>query len=169
VLYREHELNKSNLRAVMVAVWGLVVEAVQGGDVLLIVTEISKSRAQERKYHVMLKEIAAQVVFTRPGIGQAQQVRYKPDAWKALLVDAFEQEKAAMGEPLAKPGRSIPSIDGSRLVSIRASTKDFRKKEASDFIEFLYARGIEYDVRWSATAEQIAAEAGDKRRLEDGL
>jgi len=156
VLYREHELNRSNLRAVMVAVWDLVVEAVQGGDVLLIVTEISKSRAQERKYHVMLKEIADQVVFTRSGIGQAQQVRYKPDVWKALLVDAFEQEKTAMGEPLAKPGRLIPSIDGSRLVSIRASTTDFRKKEASDFIEFLYARGVEHGVRWSATAEQIA-------------
>ena len=159
MIYREYTLNISNIRETMTLVWRLTVELVKAGEILLIVTEISKSRAQERKYHVMLSEIAAQVKFQRqdkPG-GPLVSKTYSVDVWKAMLVDAFEQERIANGEPLTHGSELVPSIDGQRLVSLRASTTRFKKREASEFIEFLYATGVEYGVKWSATAEEIAA------------
>ena len=54
-----------------------------------------------------------------------------------------------MGEPLTHPGKTVISLDGQRKVTVRPSTKKFRKKEASDFIEFLYATGIEYGARFT--------------------
>ena len=67
-MHREYILNVQNLRETMLAVWNLTVELVQQGEILLIVTEISKSRAQEKKYHTLIGEIAKQVKFQREGI-----------------------------------------------------------------------------------------------------
>jgi len=157
-MHREYILNVQNLRETMLAVWNLTVELVQQGEILLIVTEISKSRAQEKKYHTLIGEIAKQVKFQREGIvGQpAVEKTYDLDTWKALLIDEFERTKQEMGEPLSKPGRMVPSLSGGHMVSIRPTTTKFKKREASEFIEFLYAKGVEYGVKWSATAEQIA-------------
>lgn len=158
MIYREYALNISNIREMMVLVWNLVCNLVKNSEILLIVTEISKSRAQEQKYHAMIKEISHQVSFQRqekPG-GPMTSKTYSVDVWKAMLVDAFEQERLFNGEPLTHGSQLIPSIDGQRMVSLRASTTQFRKREASDFIEYLYSTGIEYGVKWSATAEDIA-------------
>jgi hypothetical protein len=139
----------------------MVSRACSGEPLLVVVTEIGKSRAQERKYHRLIAEFSKQIQFDLPRLatGKVVQIpkkrRYSPDTWKALLVDAFEQEKALMGEPLRKPGRVVPSLDGQRVVSLRASTRDFSRVEGSEFIEFLYARGVEYGVQWPAEQWQI--------------
>ena len=65
------------------------------------------------------------------------------------LVDEFRRVREEMGEPLTHPGKTVISLDGQRKVTVRPSTKKFRKKEASDFIEFLYATGIEYGARFT--------------------
>ena len=54
-----------------------------------------------------------------------------------------------MGEPLTHPGKTVNSLDGERRVTVRASTEQFRVKEASDFIEFLYSTGIEYGAKFT--------------------
>lgn len=149
--YREFVLSRSGLRETMVAVWGLVCQLTQAGEILLIVTEMSKSRAQERKYHAMIKEIAAQVKLN----GKS----YSAEVWKELLTEQFGIDRGRMGEPLTHPGGMLRSLDGERMVVTRPRTSKFRVKEASDFIEYLYATGCEYGVRWSATAEEIAAAA----------
>jgi hypothetical protein len=41
------------------------------------------------------------------------------------------------------------SLDKQRIVQIRPSSTDFRKNEASDFIEFLFSVGAEHNVHWS--------------------
>jgi hypothetical protein len=159
----EFTINSQNVRSVMVHAWQLVSSAAKAGDLILILAKPDKTREQEKRYHSLLGEISKQVVFEEPGLRtrlrSPESKRYPPEVWKALLVDEFEQERALMGEPLRKPGRVVLSLDGHRMVSLRPSTRDFSRKEASDFIEFLYAWGSEMGVLWSARAHEIL-EAG---------
>jgi len=108
-----------------------------GGSVEIEVKRESKNRAQESKYHSMIGDIAKTVEFN----GRS----YTPKVWKAMLIDDFEQELIANGESLSKPAQTVVSMDGRRAVTIRPTTTEFRKKEASDFIQFLYMKGGELD------------------------
>lgn len=135
-------------RHLMLRVWQLVTEMIKGGPVVVTLTRESKTREMEKKYHAMIRDIADQVTF----FGTK---RYAPEIWKALLVDQFEQEKLAMGEPLTHPGQLITSMDGRRTITVRPSTTQFRKHEAAEFIEFLYAQGSEMGVNWSEPALAI--------------
>lgn len=138
-------------RSVMLRVWQMVTELIKGGPVVVTLTRESKSREAEKKYHAMIRDIAEQVTF----FGTK---KYAPEIWKALLVDQFEQEKLAMGEPLTHPGQLITSMDGRRTITVRPSTTQFRKHEAAEFIEFLYAQGCEMKVNWSEPALAVYAE-----------
>lgn len=147
-MHQEYTLNAQNYRDAMTAVWRAVCEIVRGGELVLILTDAHKSRAQERKYHALIGDIASQVSF----FGKR---RYSAEAWKAMLIDAFEKERAGMGQPLRCPGELVPSLDGRNMVSIRPSSTKFSREEGSDFIEFLYAQGQEMGVKWSAASWQI--------------
>jgi hypothetical protein len=68
---------------------------------------------------------------------------------KAVLIDDFGQEMLLAGTPLAKPGRSVMSLDRVRIIQIRPSSSDFRVKEASQFIEYLFAFGAQENVSWT--------------------
>ncbi len=111
------------------------------GPIEIEIKKPSKKREQEKKYHAMIADIAKTV--------RLGAVRYSVEAWKALLVDGYEQERLLMGERLTHPGRTIQSIDGRRNVTVRASTKDFRVQEGADFIEYLYAEGLDMGARFS--------------------
>ncbi|MET4160501.1 hypothetical protein ABIE61_000315 [Marinobacterium sp. MBR-111] len=138
-----------SLRDRMMRVWELVNQAVRaGGSVAVTIGKPNKSRDQERKYHAMIGDIAKQVTFYGTK-------RHSAEVWKALLVEMFERERQAMGEPLRKPGRLVPSLDGERMVSLRPSTRDFSVQEGRDFIEFLYAQGVEMGVDWSEPALRV--------------
>lgn len=138
-------------RNVMLRVWQMVTELIKGGPVVITLTRESKTREAEKKYHAMIRDIANQVTF----FGKK---KYASEVWKALLVDQFEQEKILMGEPLAHPGQMITSMDGRRTITVRPSTTQFRKHEAAEFIEFLYAQGSDMGVQWSEPALAIYAE-----------
>lgn len=131
-----------------------MLDALAGGPISVLVRRPSRSREQEKLYHKLIAIISSQVTV----YGKL----YYPEIWKALLVDQFEQERAAMGQPLRKPGQVVPAMDGSgRMVTVRPSTTGFSVAEGSDFIEFIYAQGIELGVKWPATAEEIAAAERD--------
>lgn len=100
-----------------------------------------KSRDQEAKYHAMFSDIAKHVQFMGQWISG--------DDWKRLLVDAFARDMQAAGTPLRQGGRVVPSLDGTGVVQLGIQTRKFLKKEASDFIEFLYAWGADEGVHWS--------------------
>ena len=138
-------------RPLMLRVWQMVTEMIKGGPVVVTLTRESKTREMEKKYHCMINDISKQVTF----FGTKT---YAPEIWKALLVDKFEQEKLGMGEPLTHPGQLITSMDGRRTITVRPSTTQFRKHEAAEFIEFLYAQGCEMKVNWSEPALAIYAE-----------
>lgn len=145
---RTVKLTKDNAREGMTQLKHIIIEALHDGDTEVVVRRPSKSRDQERHYHALINEIAQQVkVYTS---------YYPAEVWKALLVDQFRVEREQMGEPLRKSGQTVPAMDGSgRLITIRPSTRDFSVSEASAFIEFLYAQGVEMGVKWTATIDQI--------------
>lgn len=101
-----------------------------------------KKREQEEKYHAMIGDIAAQVEYA----GR----KWSADDMKRLLVDEFAEEMRQAGTPLHHDSRVVPSFDGRRIVQLGIQTREFRVKEASDFIEYLFAFGAQHDVVWSA-------------------
>lgn len=109
----------------------------------------NKSRDQEEKYHAMIGDIARQVDL----IGER---RNRDDA-KRLLIDAFARVMAASGTPLRQSSRIIPSLDGSGFVQLGIQSRKFLVREASEFIEYLYAFGTEHDVAWSKGSQHEAA------------
>ena len=132
--------NQLSLRSNMVKVWDLACETIAAGPIIVTVSTESRTQAMNRKFHGMIGDIAKQVkVFTRS---------YSVEIWKALLVDRFEQELTDAGNPLSKPSHVIPNMDGDRMITVRASTTGFTKREASDFIEFIYSEGAAMDVVW---------------------
>lgn len=111
----------------------------------------SKTRDQEERYHAMVGDIAKQCEH----IGR----RWDSESWKRLLIDEFADEMRAAGTPLRDDcaGSVVPSLDGRRIVQLGIQSRRFLKKEASAFIEFLFAFGAAHAVRWSNENEEIAA------------
>lgn len=150
---RSIKLTKETLASAMQTVHRWISEGLEGGALELSLMRPSKSREQEKHYHALIGDISAQI--------KVMGKKYSHEVWKALLVDQFSQDKRALGEPLRHDSQTVPAMDMSgRLVTIRASTTLFSKREGQEFIEFLYSQGIELGVRWSATAEQIKAAEG---------
>ena len=110
----------------------------------------SKSRDQEERYHAMIGDIAKQCEFFG--------LKWHVDDVKRLLVDAFAEAMRQAGTPLHHDGRVIPSLDGKRVVQLGTQTARFRKSEASEFIEHLFAYGAERDVKWS-NEERVCQDA----------
>jgi len=101
----------------------------------------AKTRDQEEKYHAMIGDIAKQVKFL--------DREWHVDDMKRLLVDDFAEEMRMAGKPLHHDGRVFPSFDGRRIVQLGIQTRDFYKKEAAEFIEYLFAFGAQRGVVWS--------------------
>lgn len=118
----------------------MVKRGLAGGPVVVTIGREAKSRDQEKKYHAMIHDIMTTVELDQ---------QYSMEAWKALLVDEFEQDLRRIGESLPKPSKVVISFDQQRAVTIRTSTKDFKKEHASMFITFLYAWGTEHGARFS--------------------
>jgi len=116
------------------------VDEAPAGHVVTI-TEPTKRRIQEEKYHAMIADIARQTTYA----GQ----RWDADDMKRILVDEFADEMRNAGSPLHHDGRLIPSENGRRVIQLGIQSRDFWVKEAAAFIEFLYAWGADRDVRWS--------------------
>ena len=113
------------------------------------ISEPTKKREQEEKYHAMIGDIAKHCEFMGG--------RLHTEDWKRLLVDMFAKVMRDSGTPLHHDGRVIPSLDYERVVQLGIQTRDFRVREAADFIEYLYAFGADRDVFWSEPKERIAA------------
>jgi hypothetical protein len=108
----------------------------------VVFREPSKKRGQEERYHAMIGEIAAQCTF----MGK----RWDREDWKRLLIDAFAKTMMELGAPLSHDGHVVPSLDGTGIVQLGIQSRNFRVKEASDFIEFLFSYGAQNGVVWPA-------------------
>lgn len=135
--------SEENLRPRMVRVWELVSKGIKSGPVVVTLGRISKSREQEKRYHALIRDIhrCAFRGNTFEGV-------------KALLVAEFAAEMQENGTPLTHPGESVYSHKLKEWITVRPSTRKFKKQEANDFIEFLHMLGSELGVRWSASLEE---------------
>lgn len=126
-----HPARQNAMRAVKDAPDGWMVQ----------ISEPTKKREQEEKYHAMIGDIAKQCAF----MGKKMDA----DDWKRLLVDMFAKVMRDAKTPLHHDGRVIPSLDFERVVQLGIQTRDFYVKEAAEFIEYLYAFGADNLVSWS--------------------
>ena len=108
------------------------------------ITEPRKKRAQEEKYHAMLADISKSKRFEFLGRSD-----WSEGDIKRILVDAFDREMEQSGNPLSQRGHVIPSLDGMRTLQLGIQTRNFRVKEAAQFIEFLNWFGAELGVEFS--------------------
>lgn len=125
--------NRQQAHTAMIAVWEAAKEQLQAGKKLVLsLTEESKTREQEQKYHAMIGEIAK----------QAQHLGATWDSrdWKRLLVQKFCKDYKMAG------GRIIPNLDGDGIVQLDFQTRKFTKEQGSQFIEWLHAWGAEHEI-----------------------
>lgn len=113
--------------------------------------EKGRTSPQNSRYHAMMGDIRKQAVITMPG-RRIVLADYDADECKALLVIWFANEREIQGDPLSKPPRTVMCPITGQSISIRPSTKDWGKKDASDFMEFLFALGADTGVQWSEPA-----------------
>lgn len=147
---RSIKLTKENLTGAMQTVQRWISEGLEGGALELSLMRPSKSRQQEKLYHVLFKEFEKQAML------RGRKLDF--DTWKAILIEQFGVDRANMGEPLRKPARIMPSFDGTgRFVMERPATSSLSAKEASEFIEYLFATGIECGIKWPLTKEEYQA------------
>lgn len=76
--------------------------------------------------------------------------KFDREDWKRLLLDAFARYMQELGTPLSHGGRVVPSLDGTGVVQLGVQSRQFRKREAALFIEFLDYYGAENGVRFKA-------------------
>lgn len=116
-----------------------VMEAPEG--YMVVVSEPTKKRAQEERYHAMMNDIADQTTYAGK--------RWGREDTKRILIDEFAAEMRSLGQPLHHDSRLIPSEDGTRIIQLGIQSKEFYVKEASAFIEWLYAYGSMRNVVWT--------------------
>ena len=119
----------------------------------------SKTREQEERYHAMIGDCAK----------QCEHLNRRLDAvtWKRLLVDQFRRDTMDIPELAEYWKRNalefIPSLDGCAIVTLGEQTRQFPRKVATAFIEWLFVWGVDRDVRWSdPTAPPIEAYEGGR-------
>lgn len=125
----------------------MVRDGLRGGPVMVVLTRERRNKDQNAKFHPMISDIHKQCFPDRDS-----------EAVKAVLVQQFANEKEQQGEPLKHPGRVTWCWKTGQPVYVRPSTTDFRKHEASEFIEFLYSEGSELGVKWSEKSKEKIAE-----------
>jgi hypothetical protein len=109
-------------------------------------SEPGKKREQEARYHAMIDDIAIQTAYA----GRS----WKPLHMKRILIDEFADEMRNLGTPLHGDSMLIPSENGRRVIQLEIHSSEFYVKEASNFIEFLYAWGAYRDVVWSEDSKR---------------
>ncbi len=127
--------------------WDMAGRGLAGGPVRFTLGRPSKTRIQEEKYHAMINDVHRQCFRGNTAKGV-----------KAVLVNQFALEKEEQGEPLAHPGEKVWDWKAQEAVYVRPSTTEFRKDEAAQFIEFLFATGTDLGVEWSKGALDVYAE-----------
>lgn len=138
--FMAHDLARQNaIKAIQSAPQGYMVQ----------ISEPTKKRIQEEKYHAMISDIAKQCEF----MGEKRD----SEDWKRLLVDMFAKVMRDIGTPLHHDGRVIPSLDFERVVQLGIQTREFLVAEAANFIEYLYAFGADRYVRWTEPKDRMEA------------
>lgn len=123
-------------KAMTATIWPMLKAMVTANHrMVLELRPASKSRDQEQKYHAMVGEVA----------GQAKHLgsTWSAEDWKRLLLDKFARETGR------SHGQVIPNLDKTGVVEVGLLSRKFSKADASEFIEWLHAWGVENGVTYS--------------------
>jgi hypothetical protein len=101
---------------------------------------LMQSQAMQRKYHAMIDEIANQAKH----LGS----QWESDDWKRLLLDKFARDTGR------SHGKVITNLDLTGIVQIGLQSRKFENPDASEFIEWLLAWGVENGIRWPEWSER---------------
>jgi hypothetical protein len=97
------------------------------------VKAVKRSLPQNDRMWAMLTDVAQQL----PWHGK----RLRPDDWKLLFLDALKRET-----------QTVPNLDGTGLVSLRASSSDLSKSEMSDLFILIEQFGARHGVKFADDA-----------------
>ena len=120
---------------------------IAGHRLNVVIKPESKTREQEEKYHAMIGEVAEQAQH----LGSLWQA----EDWKRLLLDKFARETGRTH------GKVIPNLDKTGVVEVGILSRKFNKVDGAEFIEWLYAWGVENGITYKDGAterdERLAA------------
>lgn len=117
-------------------VWPAIKANIMAGTPLVLeVRGMTRTDAQNRMMHSILKDLSEQVEW----FGK----KLTPDGWKNMLTGHLA------GVDL------VPNFDGTGFVSLTKGkpTSSMTKREISDLFELAWAFGSEKGVRWSQTSQ----------------
>lgn len=128
---------------------------------VLTIAEPDQSRKAQCKHHAMIADIAAHCTFA----GR----RWRPESWKRLLVESFinveRADAASRNDDDPFPGQVMlaEGLDGESIVQLGEQTRAFSRRQASAFVEALYAYGSERDVVWSEVSRRAIRDMFNER------
>lgn len=106
---------------------------IAGKQFELTITEVTKTREQEKLYHALIADIAK----------QAQHIgaTWDAESWKRLLLDKFARDTGRT------PGRILPNLDSTGVVDVGLQSRRFTITDGTEFIEWLHAWCAEHGVK----------------------
>jgi hypothetical protein len=113
--------------------------------------EPKRNSLQNEKMHAMIADIAKQCKFI--------EQKWEAEEWKRLLIDAFvrvmrnEAKEKGEPDPFDGSGKVVPALEGEGFVQLGIQSRNFSKKMAANFIEYLFAWGSWNNVVWSDSWE----------------
>ena len=105
-------------------------KGLRGGPVEITLGREKRSSDQNDKCHPMIRDIAKGMNHQLLGTNEKQ--------WRYFLLANFQGQSM------------IPSLDGTQIIVVpKGGTSDMLKPVMSEFIEYLYSVGADYNVVWS--------------------
>jgi hypothetical protein len=105
-------------------------KGLRGGPVEITLGREKRSGDQNDKCHPMIRDIARGMNHQLLGTNEKQ--------WRYFLLANFQGQSM------------IPSLDGTQIIVVpKGGTSDMLKPVMSEFIEYLYSVGADYNIVWS--------------------
>ena len=105
-------------------------KALRAGPVVITMGREKRTGDQNDKCHPMIRDIAKGMNHQLLGTNEKQ--------WRYFLLANFQGQSM------------IPSLDGTQIIVVpKGGTSDMLKPVMSEFIEYLYSVGADYNIVWS--------------------
>jgi len=111
-------------------------KGLQSGAIIVQLSRPKRSDEQNRHLWAILRDVAQCCTWPTSGGRQLSQ-----EQWKTLFMSAYREEV----------GSIVMGINGEP-VNLNLSTSRLNKREFSELVEFIYATGTGWGVRWTDPA-----------------
>jgi len=105
-------------------------KGLRAGPVVITLGREKRTNPQNDKVHPVIRDIARGMNHQLLGTNETQ--------WRYFLLANFQGQSM------------IPSLDGTQIIVVpKGGTSDMLKPVMSEFIEYLYSVGADYNIAWS--------------------